>query len=85
MDKKTRLLEIIGELQELYPKLDRLMVNDLDDPDTVIITSEDRLEEIASELGIDTSSLDDITEEDLDSLAQLTFNIDDDKGGGIKH
>jgi len=83
MNKKKRLLEIIKELQTMYPKLDRLMLTDIDDPDSIIITSEDKLGEIAKDLGLDTTGieeLEDISEKDLDELAQLTF--DDIKGNG---
>jgi len=89
MDKKKRLLEIITELQELYPHLDRLMITDLEDPESIIITSESRIEQIAEEMGLDFDSIEEledfdeeISEEDLDQLALLTFGDDDDDNGG---
>jgi len=87
VSKKKRLLEIIAEIQKLYPHLDRLMVTDLENPDSIIITSENRIEnridEIAEELGIDSESVEEITEEDLDELALLTWEDDDDDNGGL--
>jgi|VirMetMinimDraft_7_1064189.scaffolds.fasta_scaffold05857_8 hypothetical protein len=88
MSKKDKLLEIIEQIQELYPKLNRLMVTDLDDPDSIIITTEDRLIELAEEYGIDSDLIDDITEDALEDpldeyLSQIDWDDDDDEGGGM--
>lgn len=84
MDKKKRLLEIIEEIQEMYPHLDRLMITDLEDPDTLIITSEARMKEISGELGLDYDSIEQLLEEDEDplQLALLEFDDDDNNGNG---
>jgi len=88
MSKKDKLLEIIEQIQELYPKLNRLMVTDLEDPDSIIITTEERLIEMAEEYGLDPDMIDDITEDALEDpldeyLAQLDWDDDDDEGGGM--
>lgn len=88
MSKKDRLLEIIEQIQELYPKLNRLMVTDMEDPDSIIITSEDNLASMAEEYGLDPSILETYSEEDLQDpldeyLAQIDWDDDDDEGGGM--
>tara|TARA_B110000908_G_C10191172_1_gene420547 strand:- start:848 stop:1123 length:276 start_codon:yes stop_codon:yes gene_type:complete len=87
MSKKDKLLEIIEQIQELYPKLNRLMVTDLEDPDSIIITTEERLIEMAEEYGIDPDMIEGLTEDDLQDpldeyLAQIDWDYDDDDEGG---
>tara|TARA_R110000851_G_scaffold21596_1_gene64743 strand:+ start:112 stop:387 length:276 start_codon:yes stop_codon:yes gene_type:complete len=81
-DKRKRLMEIIYEIQEMYPHLDRLLVTDMDDPDSIIITSESRIDEIAEEQGLDMEFFDDEFEDDVPSLSDLKklIGFDDDDG-----
>lgn len=83
MDKKDKLLKIIQELQDIYPHLDRLMITDLDNPDSIIITSEKNLEEIAAVHGVDVAEVEEYFADDLDGdqLSLLEWDDgDDDKG-----
>ena len=81
MSKKDRLMEIIEELQELYPKLEVLMVSDLEDPDSITITSRARALEVAEEYGLDASDLGlDFEEEDEDFFSQYSKKIGYDEG-----
>ena len=83
MDKKAKLMKIIQEIQDLYPHLDRLMVTDLDDPDSIIISSAQRIEEIASEFGVDMEEVEEFFEDDLDEqLDMLEWGGDDDEDKG---
>ena len=58
-EKKQRLLEIIYEIQDIYPELDRLLVDDVDSPNQIIIATEARLKEIAEEHDLDYELFDD--------------------------
>lgn len=82
MDKKAKLLRIIQELQEIYPHLDRLMVTDLENPESIIISSEKNIAEIAEAHGITVEEVEEFFEEDLDAsqLSLLEWDDDDDKG-----
>jgi len=86
-DKRARLLELITEIQEIYPKLDRLMLDDPEDPDQIIIASEERITEIAEEAGLDVEFLDSFFDDDdddapfdFDEIMGLFGDDDDDKG-----
>lgn len=69
------------EIQELYPKLDSLMLDDAEDPDQIIISSEERITEIAAEAGLDVEFLDDDDAPfDFDEMMNLLNDDDDDKG-----
>ena len=80
MDERTqKILAMILELaQELYPHLDRIVLSDLDDPRSIMITSDDAIDEIAEEFGIDPDMLDDIRED-----IEIMGDDDDDEGGGM--
>lgn len=85
MNKKNRLLSIIKEIQNMYPHLDRLMVTDLDNPVSIIITSEENLENIAEDYGIEMEEVTeffqgDSLEDQLDQVNLFTNSDDDDKG-----
>jgi hypothetical protein len=86
MDKKDKLLKIIQELQDIYPHLDRLMITDLDNPDSIIITSEKNLEEIAAVHGVDVAEVEEYFADDLDGeqLSLLEWNDDDDDKGPLQ-
>lgn len=78
-DKKQRILTQILELvEELYPYMDRIILTDLDTPRSIIITSDDAIEEIAAEFGVDPDMLADVSEE-----IDLMGDDDDDEGGGM--
>jgi len=85
VNKKNRLLSIIKEIQNMYPHLDRLMVTDLDNPVSIIITSEENLENIAEDYGIEMEEVTeffqgDSLEDQLDQVNLFTNSDDDDKG-----
>ena len=85
-DKRARLLEIIMEIQELYPELDRLMLDDANDPQQIIIASEGRISEIAEEAGLDVEFLDSFfeeTDDELDLPDPFDFDDGDDGSGGV--
>ena len=87
-DKKEKLLAIIKQLQEMYPHLDRLMVNDLDHPDSIIITSQENLEGIAETTGMDLTEVEGYFDDELDDdqldliewISKVGYDDDDDKG-----
>lgn len=83
MDKKARLLEIIQEIQELYPHLDRLMITDIDEPDSIIITSEENILEMAEAHGIPVEFIDDFFDEPEELELLDFFDDEDDDDGGV--
>ena len=89
MNKKDKLLEIIEQIQELYPQLDRLMITDMDDPQSIIITTKENLESMAEDYGLDPDMIDGLMEDDLeDSVDEFMNKLewdgeDDDNGGGM--
>lgn len=82
MSKKDKLLSILSKVQELYPHLDRVMITDLDNPDSIILTSEDNLKDVAVAHDLDEDYLDQITQE-VDVLVE--YDDDDEDDGGIFH
>ena len=80
MDKdkiKKKLMEALETIQELYPHLDRVMVTDLEDPRSIIITSDDVIDEIAEDFGLDPETIDELRE---DIEIEVDIEDDDDKG-----
>lgn len=74
-EKYEKLMKIVEQVNEIFPELDKLVVNDLDDPSSVIITSAENLQLIAAELGAGFDS-----EDELDSyFSDLIEDDDDDK------
>ena len=69
-------------IQEIYPELNHLMVTDLENPESIIITSEDRLHELAEEHGIDVDVFD-FMEEEYPSALGIEWDGDDDDGEGF--
>lgn len=51
-DKMDRLLEILSELNELYPDMDKMIVNDPVKPDYIILATTEYLNEMAEAFGI---------------------------------
>lgn len=51
-EKLERVLELLEELTEIYPEMDKVLMNDSDEPDYIIITTEPFLKEMANSFGI---------------------------------
>ena len=84
-DKKKRVVEIVEQLQEIYPELDRVVITDLDDPSSIIITSKKRMREEAELLGIDPELLEEATDhaEDILTIDDLSEDDDEDDNGTL--
>ena len=52
-DKMDRLLELLSEINELYPEVDKIVINDPINPDYIILATTDYLNEMAASMGID--------------------------------
>ena len=90
MYKKDRLIEIASQIQELYPDLDRVLINDEggDEPVSIVITSQERLNDIAIANGLDPDLLEEVTddmEDYLDGIAGYLGFEDDDDDDGTRH
>lgn len=59
-DKMDKLLQILEEISELYPEIDKIVINDPINPDYIIIASTDYINEMAKSMGLD--SIDDIAD-----------------------
>lgn len=79
-EKREKLVKLLEEVQKLYPNLDRVMITDLEDPRSIIFTTEDNIQEIADEYGLEPDYLDSITEEVEVEVGSLDDDDDDDKG-----
>ena len=66
MENKDKLLRIIKEIQKMYPELNRLMLDDLDNPNQIVITSDAHMEAIAEEAGVDIDLVDEYYIEEYD-------------------
>ena len=75
MTKKDRIIEILEQIQEIYPQLDRVMITDFDNPKSIIFTTQDNIDEIAEEYGIEPEYTDAHTGEEV-------FLDDDDEDKG---
>lgn len=75
MDKKTKFIleQILDLVQQIYPKMDRIVLSDLDNPRSIMITNDEAIDEIAKDFGIDPAHLDDIAE-------YIELDDDDDNG-----
>lgn len=79
-EKRDKLVKLLEEVQKLYPELDRVMITDLDNPRSIIFTTEDNIQEIAEEYGLEPDYLDSITEEIEVEVDWLDDDDDDDRG-----
>lgn len=79
-EKREKLVKLLEEVQKLYPNLDRVMITDLEDPRSIIFTTEDNIQEIADEYGLEPDYLDSITEEIEVEVDSLDDDDEDDKG-----
>ena len=86
MSKRDKLMKIIGDLQEIYPELDVVMIDDIDSPTKVMITTVDIM---AEESGLDSDvieqALNQTEDEDkIDAfLDQVEWDGEDDGDGGM--
>lgn len=92
-NKIQKLLKIVADIQDLFPDLDRVMINgDYEDPRSIVVTSEANLIDIAEEYGLDPDMIEEVTvyedelEDDFPTLPQIDWDDDDNNGtGGLKH
>ena len=90
MTKKQRvdrLMEIIKQIQELYPQLSQLMIDDMENPESIMIASVETVKEISEQSGMEFESYyegdfpdDSIDEDDLKKL--LGYDGDDSGNNG---
>lgn len=50
--KLEKVLELLEEISELYPNMEKVVLNDSDNPDYIIITSNEFIEEMSNAFGI---------------------------------
>ena len=62
MNKAEQLLEVLSQIGEIYPELEKITVDNVDNPNYIIISTTSYLNQIAKEYGL--SDL--ITEVDID-------------------
>lgn len=51
-EKFERMMEILTELSELFPEMDKMIVNDPENPDYIILATTEYLNEMAEAFGI---------------------------------
>lgn len=51
-DKLMRLMELLEEIGEIYPELEKVIVNDPENPDYIVMATQPYLEEAAAMFGI---------------------------------
>lgn len=82
------MLEIMAEIQDLYPHLSRLVIEDLDDPDEIRILSEERLQDLMDEADLNDDDVRITYEEDYEGYEddeippKITWDGEDDDNGG---
>jgi hypothetical protein len=64
--KLEKVLNLLEELSDIYPNLEKVILNDTEDPDYLIITSTDFINEMADSFGIS----DEFAEADIDDIYQ---------------
>lgn len=74
MNKSDRLMEILSEIQELYPNLDKVLIDDVENPEIIRITSEEVMLEIMELSGLDPDDIEVVATQDID---------DEDPSGGV--
>jgi hypothetical protein len=62
--KKEKILDIVEQLSEIYPHLDRVLITDMENPKSIIITSSEVVDEVAEEVGIDPEDLEEYMDRD---------------------
>ena len=63
-DKLEKVLELLEELSDIYPNLEKVILNDTEDPDYLIITSSEFINEMANSFGVS----DEFAQADIDDL-----------------
>ena len=63
-EKLEKVLDLLEELSDIYPNLEKVILNDTDDPDYLIITSSEFIEEMANSFGVS----DEFAQADIDDL-----------------
>jgi len=89
MSKKDELMKIVEQVLDLYPQLDVVMVDDVEEPTKFMMTTTKLAIE---EGGLDEADIEHITvgsedeEDSLDEyLARIEFDEDKDDDGGFFH
>lgn len=57
MSKKNELFDILVEVLDLYPNVEKVLMDDVNDPDYIIMCSPEKLREFSEIMGIDFESL----------------------------
>lgn len=80
-DKRERLTEIAREIQELYPHLDGVIIDDMENPERIVFMSQIAMMTMSEELGFD---VEDITSEPemLEYDGYWDDDDDDEDGNG---
>ena len=66
-DKLERIMEILEELSDIYPDIERVIINDSDSPDYIILTTDVFLKEMSDAFGV--------SEEFSDSMEEIYSSI----------
>jgi hypothetical protein len=84
MSKRDKIMHLLNQIQELYPELDSLMVDDLDNPTSIIIASEEKMRATAEAEGLDFDLVfeDEDEPNDLEQKLLKYFGYDKDKDKG---
>ena len=88
-ERVDRLMEIIKQIQGLYPQLSQLMIDDMENPESIMIASEDTIKEFAEQSGMNFESYyegdypdDSLDEDDLQKLIGYDGEDSDNNGNG---
>lgn len=63
-EKLEKVLDLLEELSDIYPNLEKVILNDTEDPDYLIITSNEFINEMANSFGVS----DEFAQADIDDL-----------------
>ena len=63
-EKLEKVLDLLEELSDIYPNLEKVILNDTEDPDYLIITSSEFINEMANSFGVS----DEFAQADIDDL-----------------
>lgn len=63
-EKLEKVLDLLEELSDIYPNLEKVILNDAEDPDYLIITSSEFINEMANSFGVS----DEFAQADIDDL-----------------
>ena len=84
--KKDKLLKIVSEIRELYPEMNRLICEDIENPEQIIITSDENMRKVVAAAGIDPDLLEELIEEsDEIEFDGFDMSDDDDEDKGPLH